>query len=156
MMAETSDLQAQFERLVRLGRRLGHSPEDAEDLAQDCLAALAGGGFDGKCSLATWLYRVLWNKHVDRLRSRKSALPSPPAAEHADRLELREEREAVRAALRALPDLARAVLVFRYFEELPYDEISRILNRPTGTLKADCFRALEALHEELERKASRE
>ena len=63
---ETADLELRS-KLMRLARRLGHGPEEAGDLAQDCLLALASGSFRGDSSLRTWLYRVLWNRHVERL-----------------------------------------------------------------------------------------
>jgi RNA polymerase sigma-70 factor (ECF subfamily) len=154
MMAELSEsvLRAQFQRLFRIARGFGHPAAEAEDLAQDCLAALAAGGFEGRASLDTWLYRILWNKHVDRLRARpvRSAAADPvtPASNAA---EAAERREIVSRALQRLPDLSRAILFLRYFENLSYSVIGEILDRPVGTLKSDCFRALERMHDLLER-----
>jgi len=137
--------------LVRAARRLGHNPADADDLAQECMLAYSKGDFQGRSSLRTWLYRVLWNKHVDLLRSRRSP---PLRIETASGPELGKDdmKGLVREALDRLPDLQRAVLVLRYFEGLPYGELAEVLDRPEGTLHADCFRALEALYEILARK----
>ena len=129
--------------LQRAARGLGHPPADAEDLAQECMLAYTSGSFQGRSSLRTWLYRVLWNKHVDFLRRRGRPEPSSPRAEAPIESDVRDR---VREALGSLPDIPRAVLVLRYFQGLSYREIAEILERPEGTLHADCFRALEALH----------
>lgn len=133
--------------LVRAARRLGHNPTDAEDLAQECMLAYARGGFQGRSSLRTWLYRILWNRHVDLLRSRHASAPRPETISGPESDD--DVRRLVREALGRLPDLQRAVLVLRYFEGLPYAEVAEILDRPEGTLHADCFRALEALYDVL-------
>lgn len=144
---------ALFSRLVRIARSLGHSHDDAEDIAQECLLALSSGKFRGDASVHTWLYRVLWNKHVDRLRARRpapDATPDPPVA--FDTPEITELHDRVHDALGELSDLHQAILVLRFFEGLAYREIAEILERAEGTLHADCFRALEELHDVLDRK----
>lgn len=145
--------QAHFERLFRLAIRLGHPHHEAEDLAQECLLALTSGGYRGESTVETWLYRVLWNKHADLLR-RNRPPPSndePPMISESP-LERTEIRDRLHSILWQLPDLSKAILVLRYFENLPYAEISNILDRPIGTLKADCFRALEDFYDRLTRR----
>lgn len=48
-------------------------------------------------------------------------------------------------ALRALPPIRKAVIVLRYYEDLPEAEIARILDRPLNTIKSDIRRSLETL-----------
>ena len=48
-------------------------------------------------------------------------------------------------ALRALPPIRKAVIVLRYYEDLPEAEIARILDRPLNTIKSDIRRALQTL-----------
>ena len=84
--AQAGDAKA-FEELVGGHRRelLAHcyrmlgSLQDAEDVLQESLlAAWQGlGGFEGRSSLRTWLYRISTNRCLNALRSRRS---SPPTA----------------------------------------------------------------------------
>jgi RNA polymerase sigma factor (sigma-70 family) len=53
----------------------------------------------------------------------------------------------LRAALRALPDRQRAVLVLRYFEDLPDEEIARLLGCRRATVRSTARRALLQLRE---------
>ncbi|MBN1449303.1 MAG: sigma-70 region 4 domain-containing protein, partial [Bacteroidetes bacterium] len=46
-----------------------------------------------------------------------------------------------------LPEKQRAVFVLRYFEELPYEEISRILHTSTGGLKANYHHAVRKIEQ---------
>jgi RNA polymerase sigma-70 factor (ECF subfamily) len=139
-------------RLTRLARSLGHSADEAEDLAQDCMLALASGSYRGDASVQTWLYRVLWNKHVDRIRARRERLgihesvPAPSAPDHAEAI------DHVRATLMELPDRPRIILILRYFEDLAFSEIALVVDRTLGTVKSDCFRALEQLRRLLDEK----
>lgn len=55
------------------------------------------------------------------------------------------ERDAVMAALRALPARHRAVLVLRYYEGLPDAEIAQILGMAAPTVRSSAFRAMAAL-----------
>jgi RNA polymerase sigma-70 factor (sigma-E family) len=60
-----------------------------------------------------------------------------------------EDREVIRAALRRLPRRQRAVLVLRFFYDLPVDEVARILDCSPGTVKSHTSRGLNALRGQL-------
>src|SRR5262249_31762968 len=72
-----------------------------------------------------------------------STSPSGQALAH-------EQAEAVQQALARLPDDYRRVLLLRYQEELPFEEIARLLNRSANATRQLLLRAVERLHQELE------
>ena len=56
-----------------------------------------------------------------------------------------EEAMRLADALKALPQLRKAAIVLRYYEDLPEAEIAQILDRPLNTVKSDIRRALQTL-----------
>lgn len=112
------------------------------------------GSFHGGSSLYTWLYRVAVNAAKDHAKRRRrrpavalddlgpvgASLPAPEAPE-MERLERRETRLRVRAAIQSLPVKFRAVLVLREIEGLRYEEIAAILDVSQGTVESRLFRA---------------
>lgn len=121
--------------------------------------------FHGDAGLYTWLYRVAVNAAKDHVKSRgrrpASAIEDLPSgadglASRSDgpsieRLEDREVRLAVRAAIAALPSKFRAVLVLRELEGLRYEEIAEILGISLGTVESRLFRARRRLKARLSR-----
>jgi RNA polymerase sigma-70 factor (ECF subfamily) len=67
-------------------------------------------------------------------------LADPQPGPH-DQLRVRSELEAVLAALQTLPEIDRAAVSMRTDEELPYEEIGRILGISTGAAKVKVHRA---------------
>ena len=69
--------------------------------------------------------------------------PSGQAMEH-------EQDQALRAALGRLPEDYRRVITLRYEEQLPFEEIGRLLQRSPEAARKLWARAVERLHEELD------
>jgi RNA polymerase sigma-70 factor (ECF subfamily) len=147
-------VRAHGRRLLRAAEGLGHPPDEAEDLAQEAFLALVrnAGRLEGEATVFTWLYRVMFNRHVDLVRARErrrvaaraeEAVPEGPDAEGAGR---------VRAALARLPERDRRLLTLRYFEGLSYEEIAGVLDVPLGTAHSAVYYALEKLRPLLEEK----
>ena len=139
-------------RLLGAAARLGHPPQEAEDLVQDVFLALvrSSGRFEGRSQIYTWLYRVLLNRHADALRRKaldRSRMPLP--AREAGSPD-GERGERIRSALSRLRDEEQHVLFLRFFEGLPYDEIARIVEAPLGTVHARAFHGLRRLRALLE------
>lgn len=139
-------------RLLGAAERLGHTPQEAEDLVQDVFLALVRSvdRFEGRAEIFTWLYRVLLNRHaelvrrrtLDRLRTPSAPAPSVfPDFERGDR---------IRAAMGRLREEEQRVLFLRYFEGLCYDDIARIVEAPLGTVHAHAFHGLRRLRALLE------
>ena len=162
--------QNAFAELVRLYEkkvfaltlRMCKNPEDAAEAAQEAFLAAWQGlpNFRGDAAFSTWLYRLASNACVDLLRRegwhRDAAGPSfnddeanlevpDTAASPHDLAERAELRAQVEDGLAALSPEHREVLVLREIHQLSYDEISRILNLDTGTVKSRISRGRRQL-----------
>jgi RNA polymerase sigma factor (sigma-70 family) len=137
------------------GRMLG-DPAEAEEVTQDVfLKVIARAGqYDGRASVASWLFAIAANACRDRLRRsvRRPSVPLEAVAEAPEpglpvdvRLVERQRREAVRRALSRLSDEQREVLVLARYHGLPYAEIARALSISEGAVKTRVFRAMETL-----------
>jgi RNA polymerase sigma-70 factor (sigma-E family) len=138
--------------LFRTAMLLTGHREDAEDLLQTALTKLArrwtrlhrSGSPDG------YVRRILYHQQVSRWRTGRTrreyataALPeSSPAADPAADVAL---RLAVAQALRQLTAKQRAVLVLRYYEDLPEAEVAEILGCAVGTVRSQTHRTLARL-----------
>jgi RNA polymerase sigma-70 factor (ECF subfamily) len=112
--------------------------------------------WDGSAEAGPWLARIAVNLSIDRWRrARRRAQTFTPlveddrAAHLADlspspdrRVEGREAGERVAAALRALPERQRAVVVLRHYQDMSLEEISGALGMSLGTVKSSLHRAL--------------
>ncbi|GAA0383598.1 DNA-directed RNA polymerase sigma-70 factor [Acrocarpospora corrugata] len=86
--------------------------------------------------VSTW--RLAWRRH-------ETSVAEPPervAGDHTSRIDL---RLTLRQALSRLTARQRAVLVLRYFEDLPEDEIARIMGCSVGTVRSTAHRSLARL-----------
>lgn len=128
----------------------------ADDLIQDAFMQvhLASRTFDPERSFRPWLYTIAANKARDHMRSRVRRKtysldaggdedgPTPAQSVSADgpalgdAIETRELQESVRELVDEMPDHLRLILTLGYFQQLPYAEISQILEIPVGTVKS--------------------
>jgi RNA polymerase sigma-70 factor (ECF subfamily) len=149
-------LVARHQRTIyQLCYRFSGNHSDASDLSQETFlrAWRSLGGFKGRSSVATWLYRIAVNASLNRVSARRP--PAEPVDEEAlvdDASEtptervLRSERAVVvRRAIAALPDRQRATVILRVYHELPHHEIAMILGSSVGSVKANFFHALRNL-----------
>jgi len=158
--------ESAFDRIVEqytadvaaLANRLLAWPGDVEDVTQDVfLAAFVGlKKFRRDCSLKTWLFTITINKCRSYRHKRKLRLQRAPQTK--DRTSLppddrkmtdTETFEQVRRAVAALPARYREAVVLRYLQELPTEEISRILGISINTLQVRLSRARERLKQDL-------
>jgi len=141
-------------------RLLGWSGE-VEDVTQDIfLAAYLGlRRFRCECSLKTWLFTITVNKcrsyRYKRILQRRRISRADEEAflrtvGTADKTLMDSETfEVVRRAIRALPAKYREPVVLRYLQELPIDQISRVLGISKNALQVRLNRARERLREDL-------
>jgi RNA polymerase sigma-70 factor (sigma-E family) len=102
-----------------------------------------------------YIRRILANASADRWRrlARRPEQVLPPAdgvpgvPDHAAEV---ADRDYLLRALAALPPRQRAVLVLRYFDDLPEAEIAEMLGCSLGTVKSHAARALSRLREAAE------
>jgi RNA polymerase sigma-70 factor (ECF subfamily) len=129
--------------------------EDASDLSQDVFVRAYRGlrNFKGRSSLATWLYRIGVNVCLNRVTIKAPPVEAIEAERHPDLhaedprdVLIRDERaRRVRAAIARLPRKQRAALILRVYQELPHEEIARLLGGSVGAAKANFFHALASL-----------
>lgn len=132
---------------------------DAEDVSHDAFirAYLNLRRYDLERRFSTWLFTIAANLCRNKLRYRKNH-PSTEEPRQIQggtdpaRLVRAEDRQMkIREALAKMPYSYRAPLVLRFYNELPYQEISDILSIPEGTVKTRIHRGkamLKALFEE--------
>jgi len=167
--AQQGDMDA-FESLVRryqhrvyaLCRRLTGAHQSADDLAQETFikAYYALGRFDVQWPLYPWLRRIAVNAGLNYLKARGRERPleegslgarRAPAAARGDDPEERLERAEFRArldwAVESLPADQKSVFVLRFHESMSYEEISRTLDLPLGTVMSRLNRARQKLKE---------
>jgi RNA polymerase sigma-70 factor (ECF subfamily) len=129
-------------------RMLG-ARHEAEDLVQTAFLRVWQGAarWEPNAKFSTWLYRVLHNLCIDRLRARGTTASEPLAGEAvetlADEAPDSEERVSalqrgarVRAALGRLPVRQRAALVLCYYEERSQAEAAALLGVSEGALES--------------------
>jgi RNA polymerase sigma-70 factor, ECF subfamily len=146
-------------RVFNLCLRVLGDPDDARDATQDTFVAALRklDRFRGDAAFTTWLHRVAINACYDELRRRRRRPmlhavpagqeerrpePGPPASDHAD--EVVGSLDAA-AALAEVPEDFRIALVLADVQDLPYDEIARVLDVPVGTVKSRVHRGRVAL-----------
>jgi RNA polymerase sigma-70 factor, ECF subfamily len=147
------------ERVYWVARRIVGSHDDADDVVQETFvkAYLALGEFRGDSSFFTWLYRIAVNLSLNALRKRQvlnylheSELLSrilPSTDDPSKDLENSETESALVRAVATLPEKQKAVFVMRYYDEMTYEEIGRVLKTSVGGLKANYFHALRKVRE---------
>ena len=116
----------------------------AEDAAQDAFikAWMNLDRFRPGSSFRNWLYRIAVNAALDALRRNKKThemsiedMPLRDTQESPEAAVMRAERaEDVQAAIQALPEAGRLVIVLREYGELSYKEIAEVLDIPLGTV----------------------
>lgn len=146
-------------RLRRFAYGLAGQREDADDLVQAaCERALERcDQWEPGTRLDSWMYRIIQNLWIDRLRSRKlrgdpvdvEAI-EPSADEHAHRVpELRSDLARVSDALQQLRPEHRELLLLVCVEELSYKEAAELLQIPMGTVMSRLARARLQLQDNL-------
>ena len=152
------------DRLLAVAARFLRSQDDAEDAVQDALLAAFTyrRHFRGQSTVYTWLYRIVTNTCLMKLRAHKASKhrlidmsrslgespldfadrtsPSPGA-----RLERAEARAVIHAKLNQLPDAYRTILFLRDIEELNTCETAQRLGLSQEAVKTRVCRARQAL-----------
>ena len=140
-------------------RRLVVSHEDAEDVLQEVFIRIFRhiDQFREESSLSTWIYRIATNESLRLLNSRKeegvisaedvqeelmSKLKASDYIDYENELAVKFQE-----AILSLPEKQRLVFNLRYYDELEYDEIARVLDSKVDTLKVNYHYAKEKIKE---------
>jgi RNA polymerase sigma-70 factor (ECF subfamily) len=149
------------------GMKMCRDPEDAKDILQDTLLAMARSvrDFRGASSLSTWLYSIARSFCIKKRRHGRSVAAEPlssPAGGEADAAKVahpgrgpeeeigsREIEAALAQAMAGLAPPYREVLVLRDIEGLRAPEVAEILGLTTEAVKSRLHRARLALRHSL-------
>jgi RNA polymerase sigma-70 factor (ECF subfamily) len=151
-MSDAQSLIALIPRLRRYARALAGERAAADDLVQDTLERawsklhLYRRGTD----LRAWLFTVMHNVHVNRLRASRPADPledeMPELAQRATQGDALLVRDLERAVA-ALPEGQRQVLLLVALEDFSYEETARVLEIPIGTVMSRLARARDKVRQ---------
>jgi RNA polymerase sigma factor (sigma-70 family) len=146
------------EKLYWHVRRMVVEHEDANDVLQNVFIRVWNGleNFREDSQLYTWLYRVATNEcltFLDQQKKRSAVSLSDVesglsnkiiADKHFDASKLEWK---LQLAIQQLPDKQRVVFGLRYYDEMPYEEMSRVLETSEGALKASYHHAVKKIEE---------
>jgi RNA polymerase sigma-70 factor (ECF subfamily) len=157
--AFTSLVKKYQERLYWHVRRMVVDHDDAHDVLQNVLIKVWKGleNFQENSKLYTWLYRIATNESLTFLEQQKRKISSSSLQEGDNSLEnkIKADRHfdsqklewKLQLAIQKLPEKQRLVFNLRYFDEMPYEEMSRILETSEGGLKASYHHAAKKIEE---------
>lgn len=143
-------------RLRRFALTLAKTPEEADDLVQDCLerAIRKRHLWRRRGSIRSWLYRVLYNLFVNqgaqrRCRWQQVSIGDAPEADARLSAPARQEHHVacrdIGEAMKDLPRDQRAAIVLVAVEGLSYDEAAAVMDVPVGTVRSRLSRGRERL-----------
>jgi len=148
------------ERLYHHIRKMVISHEDTDDILQNTFIKVwkSIGNFRGDSSLYTWLYRIATNETITFLNSKKKKnfLPVNDINDYlmdnlvtdpwfdGDAIQMK-----LQEAIIKLPEKQRIVFNMKYFDEMKYDDMSKILNTSVGALKASYHHAVKKIEQYL-------
>lgn len=143
------------EKLYWTIRRIVLYHDDANDVLQNALIKVWRnlGDFENRAKLSTWLYRIAVNEALDFLR-RKKDVASLDVVENAsvarslvadDYFDGSVAQALLQEAIALLPDVQRVVFNLRYYEDMKYSEMSKLLDTSEGALKASYHIAVKKI-----------
>jgi RNA polymerase sigma-70 factor, ECF subfamily len=136
-------------RFRRVAFALLRDQEDAREAVQEAFARAvrAQDSFRGEGELEAWVWRTLTNICLDARRQHGRRNGTAPVEPEPRVEELAAPGEDVRAAVGLLPERQRLVLFLRYYADLPYDAIGRVLGIERGTVAATLHAAHASLRQ---------
>ena len=154
--AFTDLLKKYQERLYWHIRRLVVTHEDSNDLLQNVWIRVwnALDKFREESQLYTWLYRIATNECLSFIEQQKKKATLQLSDEengmerqlkadlHFDAQKLEWK---LQLAIQQLPEKQRVVFSLRYFDEMPYEEMSNVLDTSEGALKASYHHAAKKI-----------
>ncbi|MBS1566472.1 MAG: sigma-70 family RNA polymerase sigma factor [Bacteroidetes bacterium] len=154
----TAIIKKYQEKLYWHIRRMVVDHEDANDVLQNVFIRVWNGleNFREDSQLYTWLYRIATNESLTFLEQQKKKASVPlgdvenglanriKADKHFDANKLEWK---LQLAIQQLPEKQRVVFNLRYYDEMPYEEMSRVLDTSEGALKASYHHAVKKIED---------
>ncbi|MCC7379601.1 MAG: sigma-70 family RNA polymerase sigma factor [Ferruginibacter sp.] len=139
-------------------RRMVVNHEDANDVLQNMFIKVwnALENFREDSQLYTWLYRIATNESLSFLEKEKrkaSVSLSDVETGLSNKLKAEKNFDAnklewkLQAAIQKLPEKQRVVFNLRYFDEMPYEKMSKVLETSEGALKASYHHAVKKIED---------
>jgi len=133
-----------------------HFHEDANDVVQNTFIKVYRylPDFKGQSALSTWIYRIATNEsinHINKNKKRQNLSVEAMVEELGKELmadayfDGNEGQIELIKSIEQLPLKQRTVFNMRYFEEMPYVEMSEILETSVGSLKASYHHAVKKI-----------
>ncbi|MFN8265570.1 MAG: sigma-70 family RNA polymerase sigma factor [Chitinophagaceae bacterium] len=156
--AFTAIIRKYQEKLYWHIRRIVVEHEDANDVLQNMFIKVwnALENFREDSQLYTWLYRIATNESLTFLeQQKKRAAVSIDGSESTLSNSIRADKHfdanklewKLQLAIQQLPDKQRVVFSLRYYDEMPYEEMSRVLETSEGALKASYHHAVKKIED---------
>ena len=145
-------------RLMNVIGRMLSSREEAEDIVQETFVRVYQHrqSFNFQHCFSTWIYTIGLNLARNELRRRKKFKFYEISDMQGNEAELSVDAKipsglpkALDTAMRSLPEKYRMAFILRDIEELPYEEVAKVLNVPLGTVKSRVNRARMMLRDKL-------
>ena len=156
--AFTSIIKKYQEKLYWHLRRMVVDHDDANDVLQNVMIRVWNGleNFREDSQLYTWLYRVATNECLTFLeQQKKRAAVSLSDVESGLENKIKADQNfdgkklewKLQLGIQQLPEKQRIVFQHRYYDEMPYEEMSRVLETSEGALKASYHHAVKKIEE---------
>lgn len=156
--AFTAIIKKYQEKLYWHIRRMVVEHEDANDVLQNMFIKVwnALDKFREDSQLYTWMYRIATNESLTFLEQQKKRSTVSFSNEdnglsnrlRADKnFDINKAEWKLQLAMQQLPDKQRAVFNLRYYDEMPYEEMSRVLETSQGALKASYHHAVKKIED---------
>ena len=148
------------QRLYWMIRRMLVDHDDADDVLQNTFIKVWKGleNFREDSQLYTWLYRIATNETLSWInQTNRRAQISMDKVEYSVSNKLSSDKyfngneieRKLQVAMAALPEKQRLVFQLRYYDEMPYEEMSNVLGTSEGALKASFHHAVKKVEKYL-------
>ena len=141
-----------------LAIRMVKNREEAEEVSQDTFIKTFNSlhKFNGDSKFSTWLYKIVYNTCLDRLKKQKREQNLVPIDEFTERqvkaienvlddIEEQERKQTIQDCINLLPSDDAFLLSLFYFEELSLEEISNVIGIKVNHVKVKLFRCRKKL-----------
>jgi RNA polymerase sigma factor (sigma-70 family) len=156
--AYTAIVKKYQEKIYWHVRRMVVDHDDAHDVVQNVFIKVWKGldNFREDAKLYTWLYRIASNESltfIEQQKKRQIVSFEDAQSGMADRLKADKDFDPnklewkLQLAIQRLPEKQKLVFSLRYYDEMPYEDMSRILETSEGALKASYHHAVKKIEE---------
>lgn len=145
-----------YEKYYRLAYSYTHNKTDAMDIVQEGAykAIYKSNSVKNEAYIESWIYRIMINESLQFLRKQKkeTLIDIEEETNTADSCKNIDSDGSIdlKRALSQLAEEERAIILLKYFEELPIHKIAEILELNENTVKSRLYRAIRKMKVSLE------